>query len=130
MDVPRERLQRLPARLYVRVDDVHLDLRTCSFPFPSDEPYPTPQLGLIFPLVLVQWLGAAIACPAAGEVPAMAAWADAYATDQLGGLIGAALIPIVGNFGRFLMVLLVLSVIANNIISCVVPFPSARRVGC
>lgn len=103
------------------MEDVHLDLRTLR---PSLHPYihiylllTHTQVGLIFPLVLVQWLGAAIACAAAGEVPAVAAWADGYATDELGGLIGAVFIPRVGNFGRFLMVLLVFSVIANNIIS-------------
>ncbi|KAJ7826594.1 hypothetical protein B0H14DRAFT_2817032 [Mycena olivaceomarginata] len=56
--------------------------------------------GLIFPLVLIQWLGAAL-----------------MAADELGGLLGAVLIPVVGNFGRFCMVLLVLSVVANNIIN-------------
>ncbi|KAK7053655.1 cytosine-purine permease [Favolaschia claudopus] len=74
--------------------------------------------GLMIPLVFVQWLGAAIMCAAnagAGDTPD--AWIEAYGTDELGGLLGAILIPVVGNFGRFCMVLLVLSVVANNIIN-------------
>ncbi|KAJ7469855.1 putative cytosine-purine permease [Mycena galericulata] len=73
--------------------------------------------GLIFPLVLLEWLGAAIMCVAAGEVPLNAAWGAAYNADQLGGLLGAVFVPAVGNFGKFCMVLLVLSVVANNIIN-------------
>ncbi|KAJ7921656.1 permease for cytosine/purines, uracil, thiamine, allantoin-domain-containing protein, partial [Mycena leptocephala] len=73
--------------------------------------------GLIFPLVLIQWLGAAIMCVAGGPAPSNDAWAAAYAADELGGLLGAVLVPAVGNFGKFCMVLLVLSVVANNIIS-------------
>ncbi|KAJ7211698.1 putative cytosine-purine permease [Mycena pura] len=74
--------------------------------------------GLIVPLVLVQWLGAAIMCVAGGIAPSNTDWTDAYTADQLGGLLGAVLIPAVGNnFGKFCMVLLVLSVVANNIIN-------------
>ncbi|KAF7297718.1 Cytosine-purine permease [Mycena kentingensis (nom. inval.)] len=73
--------------------------------------------GLIIPLVLVQWLGAAIMCGAAGAAPSNADWAAAYESNELGGLIGAVLVPVVGNFGKFCMVLLVLSVVANNIIN-------------
>ncbi|KAJ7878186.1 hypothetical protein B0H13DRAFT_1892812 [Mycena leptocephala] len=77
----------------------------------------SPQAGLIFPLVLIQWLGAAIMCVAGGPAPSNDAWAAAYAADELGGLLGAVLVPAVGNFGKFCMVLLVLSVVANNIIN-------------
>ncbi|KAJ6622017.1 cytosine-purine permease [Mycena sp. CBHHK59/15] len=73
--------------------------------------------GLILPLVLIQWLGAAIMCVAGGAAPSNDAWVAAYATDELGGLLGAVLVPVVGNFGKFCMVLLVLSVVANNIIN-------------
>ncbi|KAJ7715876.1 permease for cytosine/purines, uracil, thiamine, allantoin-domain-containing protein [Mycena metata] len=73
--------------------------------------------GLIFPLVLIQWLGAAVMCVAGGVAPSNDAWTAAFASDELGGLLGAVLIPVVGNFGKFCMVLLVLSVVANNIIN-------------
>ncbi|KAJ7826615.1 putative cytosine-purine permease [Mycena olivaceomarginata] len=73
--------------------------------------------GLIFPLVLIQWLGAALMAVAGSPAPSNDAWAAAYEADELGGLLGAVLIPVVGNFGRFCMVLLVLSVVANNIIN-------------
>ncbi|KAJ7306931.1 putative cytosine-purine permease [Mycena albidolilacea] len=73
--------------------------------------------GLIFPLVLIQWLGAALMAVAGGPAPSNDAWTAAYEADELGGLLGAVLIPVVGNFGRFCMVLLVLSVVANNIIN-------------
>ncbi|KAJ7124390.1 permease for cytosine/purines, uracil, thiamine, allantoin-domain-containing protein [Mycena epipterygia] len=73
--------------------------------------------GLIFPLVLIQWLGAAVMCVAGGVAPSNDAWTAAYEANELGGLLGAVLVPVVGNFGKFCMVLLVLSVVANNIIN-------------
>jgi len=81
--------------------------------------------GLILPLVLVEWLGAAVMAAAFAPQNALyddtgaatGAWAVAYGTDELGGLLGAVLVPVVGNFGKFCMVLLVLSVVANNIIN-------------
>ncbi|KAJ7660995.1 permease for cytosine/purines, uracil, thiamine, allantoin-domain-containing protein [Mycena rosella] len=66
--------------------------------------------GLIVPLVLIEWLGAAIMCVAGGGAPSNADWAAAYEANELGGLLNAVLVP-------FCMVLLVLSVIANNIIN-------------
>ncbi|KAJ7715703.1 hypothetical protein B0H14DRAFT_3013720 [Mycena olivaceomarginata] len=54
---------------------------------------------------------------AGGPAPSNEAWAAAYEADELGGLLGAVLIPVVGNFGRFCIVLLVLSVVADNIIN-------------
>lgn len=41
-------------------------------------------------------------------------WADAYDTNGVGGLLGAPLSPMKG-FGSFLLVLLALSIVANNI---------------
>ncbi|KAJ7074881.1 putative cytosine-purine permease [Mycena belliarum] len=73
--------------------------------------------GLIIPLVLIEWLGAAIMCVAGGAAPSNADWTAAYKANELGGLLGAVLVPAVGNFGKFCMVLLVLSVVANNIIN-------------
>ncbi|KAJ6473017.1 permease for cytosine/purines, uracil, thiamine, allantoin-domain-containing protein [Mycena sanguinolenta] len=79
-------------------------------------------VGLIISLVLVEWLGAAVMAAAFAEVNALyddngvatGAWAVAYNTDELGGLLGAVLHK-AGGFGKFCMVLLVLSVVANNI---------------
>ena len=42
------------------------------------------------------------------------AWADAYKKGSVGGLIGAVLDP-VGGFGKFCLVLLAFSIVANNI---------------
>jgi len=41
-------------------------------------------------------------------------WADAYSSGSVGGLLGAVLAP-VGGFGKFCLVLLALSIVANNI---------------
>ncbi|TYJ55249.1 hypothetical protein B9479_004079 [Cryptococcus floricola] len=70
-------------------------------------------LGLIVPLLLVEWLGAAIGAAATVYTP----WADAYAEHELGGLVGAVFIPPMGNGGKFFMTLLVLSVVANNTVN-------------
>lgn len=72
--------------------------------------------GLIVPLVLVQWLGAAIMCGAMADQEG--AWFMAYDTEELGGLLGAVLKPVLGNGGGgFFLFWLVLSVVANNIIN-------------
>ncbi|EIW69982.1 hypothetical protein TREMEDRAFT_38649 [Tremella mesenterica DSM 1558] len=70
-------------------------------------------LGLIVPTVLVMWLGAAVASAAL----VMDDWFDAYQEHELGGLLGAVLITPLHGGGKFFMVLLVLSVVANNIIN-------------
>jgi NCS1 nucleoside transporter family len=67
-------------------------------------------LGLFMSLNLIEWLGAA--CMAA--TVANPAWASAYKTGSVGGLIGAVLEP-VGGFGKFCLVLLAFSIVANNI---------------
>lgn len=41
-------------------------------------------------------------------------WATAYNDGSVGGLLGAVLAP-VGGFGKFCLVLLALSIVANNI---------------
>lgn len=41
-------------------------------------------------------------------------WAAAYQSGSVGGLIGAVLEP-VGGFGKFCLVLLAFSIVANNI---------------
>ncbi|KAG1733477.1 permease for cytosine/purines, uracil, thiamine, allantoin-domain-containing protein [Suillus lakei] len=66
-------------------------------------------LGYIVPIVLLQCLGAA-AVLAAPNVPS---WNEGYGTEgNVGGLLEAMLSP-VGNFGKFLTVLLSLSVTGN-----------------
>ncbi|WVQ86056.1 hypothetical protein IAT38_008224 [Cryptococcus sp. DSM 104549] len=70
-------------------------------------------IGLIFPLVLVMWLGAAIGATAT----VLPDWMDAYEEHELGGLVRAVFVPSMGNGGKFFMVLLVLSVVANNTVN-------------
>ncbi|KAI0037227.1 NCS cytosine-purine permease [Vararia minispora EC-137] len=65
-------------------------------------------LGLTLPIVLVQCLGTAVAVAA----PGVPSWNAAYKDDNVGGIIAAMLSP-VGGFGKFLLVVLSLSVTAN-----------------
>ncbi|KAF8802510.1 NCS cytosine-purine permease [Phlegmacium glaucopus] len=65
--------------------------------------------GLLLPIVPLQCLGAAVAV----AVPSVPVWEQGYAGGNVGGLLEAVLQP-VGNFGKFLMVLLSLSVASNN----------------
>lgn len=61
-------------------------------------------------------LGAAV-MNAAVYNPAVSLWNDSYISEELGGLVGAALEQHTNaGFAKFLMVILVLSVVANNII--------------
>ncbi|KAF8954891.1 cytosine-purine permease [Flammula alnicola] len=64
--------------------------------------------GFLLPIVTIQCLGAAVVV-AATSVPD---WEAGYAGGNVGGLLEAMLHP-VGNFGKFLTVLLSLSVAAN-----------------
>lgn len=64
--------------------------------------------GLFIPIMSVQCLGAAVAA-AASVVPA---WEQGYNNSNVGGLLQAVLSP-AGNFGKFLTVLLSLSVAGN-----------------
>ena len=81
---------------------------------PADSPkwkvFMWTYIGLIFPLVLVQWLGAAIGC-AAQAIPD---WNQGYLDGEIGGLLQAIFVPAMGGGGKFFMVLLVLSVVANK----------------
>ncbi|KAF8954889.1 purine-cytosine permease [Flammula alnicola] len=65
-------------------------------------------IGLFLPTVLLACVGAALSA-AANSVPA---WNDGYAGGNIGGLLEAVLQP-AGNFGKFLTVILSLSVAAN-----------------
>ncbi|CAI7585945.1 unnamed protein product [Penicillium bialowiezense] len=69
-------------------------------------------LGLIVPLIFTQFLGIAVmsATDLNGGVNKYAA---GYEASQNGGLIGAVLEPL-GGFGKFCLVILALSIIANN----------------
>ncbi|KAF8991748.1 cytosine-purine permease [Cyathus striatus] len=88
--------------------------------------------GLLFPIVLIQSMGAAVAAAA----PAVPVWNEGYAGGNVGGLLEAMLRP-VGGFGKFLTVLLSLSVVSNiaatfysislNLQICIPPFVAVPR---
>ncbi|KAK7683187.1 hypothetical protein QCA50_013860 [Cerrena zonata] len=65
-------------------------------------------LGFNIPIITIQCLGAAVV-GAASSVPA---WSQGYENGNVGGLLEAMLQP-VGNFGKFLTVLMALSVAGN-----------------
>ncbi|RWA05130.1 hypothetical protein EKO27_g9976 [Xylaria grammica] len=66
--------------------------------------------GLLFPLVFTELLGAAIAT----GITSVPAYGDAYSESGVGGLLAQVLIPRLGRFGEFCVVVLALSIIANN----------------
>ncbi|KAI4719656.1 purine-cytosine permease [Aureobasidium sp. EXF-10727] len=70
-------------------------------------------IGLLFPLLFTQMLGLAIitATTINGNDNIYAA---GLAQSKTGGLLGAVLIPHLGGFGKFCLVILALSIIANN----------------
>lgn len=69
--------------------------------------------GLIFPLLFTEMLGATVAS-------AMAAndgdniYMEGYQKSHIGGLIAAVIVPPLGKFGQFCLVVLALSIVANN----------------
>jgi len=67
-------------------------------------------LGLAFPLIFTQMLGAAIAT----GISTNDAYGEGYANAGIGGLLAAVLFPPLGKFGQFCLVILALSIIANN----------------
>jgi purine-cytosine permease-like protein len=67
---------------------------------------------MVIPTILLLILGAAIG----GAVPNVPEWADAYAANSVGGVVTAMLTP-AGGFGKFVAVILALSVIGNIAIS-------------
>ena len=69
-------------------------------------------LGLLTPSVPLLILGSAMG----GAVPVVPGWADAYAAYGAGGVFAAMLAP-VGGFGKFVLVLLALSVLGQLAIS-------------
>ena len=66
--------------------------------------------GLAFPLLFTQMLGAAV-MTASAHTPS---YAIGYADGGIGGLLAAVLFPPLGRFGKFCLVLLALSIVANN----------------
>ena len=66
--------------------------------------------GLIFPLCFTEMLGLAVAT----AVTADPAYEDSYKASGIGGLLAAVLFPPLGRFGEFCLVVLALSIIANN----------------
>ncbi|KAI1282763.1 purine-cytosine permease [Xylaria sp. FL0933] len=66
--------------------------------------------GLLFPLIFTELLGAAIAT----AIPSVSAYSNAYSESGVGGLLAQVLVPRLGRFGEFCVVVLALSIIANN----------------
>lgn len=67
-------------------------------------------LGLFVPLCFCMMLGAAIGTATVNNP----AYADAYNNNHIGGLLHEILVPRLGNFGAFCVVVLALSIIGNN----------------
>ncbi|KAI1368312.1 purine-cytosine permease [Xylaria arbuscula] len=66
--------------------------------------------GLLFPLIFTELLGAAIAT----GITTVPAYGDAYAESGIGGVLAHVLVLPLGRFGEFCVVVLALSVVANN----------------
>ncbi|GAA6061008.1 hypothetical protein JCM10212_001064 [Sporobolomyces blumeae] len=83
--------------------------------FPEDTPdykvFFSTYFGLNIPLIFLESLGALMM----STFDAKPSWGVAYAGQGLGGLLGAPLIGPMGGFGRFLLVVLAMSIVANNI---------------
>jgi len=77
---------------------------------PSVKVFIATYIGLNVPLILVETLGAAMMT----TFIAQPTWGDAYEANSIGGLLAAGLGRL-GGFGSFLMVVLALSIIANNL---------------
>lgn len=66
--------------------------------------------GLMFPLLFTEMLGLAVMTASVHT----ASYADGYDKSGIGGLLAAVLFPPLGRFGQFCLVILALSIIANN----------------
>ncbi|GKT43118.1 purine-cytosine permease fcyB [Colletotrichum spaethianum] len=66
--------------------------------------------GLFFTLCFTELLGAAVMTASVSDPT----YSDAYANSGIGGLLSAVLVPRLGGFGQFCLVILALSIIANN----------------
>jgi purine-cytosine permease-like protein len=98
VDLLADLLQAMAADFSVYCDTNVSTLRIFSYTY----------AGLFFPTVLLMVLGAAIG----GATPNVPAWAEGYASFNVGGVLHAMLLP-AGGFGKFVSVLLSLSVIGN-----------------
>ncbi|KAF2090441.1 purine-cytosine permease [Saccharata proteae CBS 121410] len=70
-------------------------------------------LGLIFPLIFTEMLGVAV-MTATDLNGGDNRYATGYSASGTGGLLAAVLFPPLGTFGKFCLVILALSIIANN----------------
>ena len=68
--------------------------------------------GLIVPLCFTEMLGLAIATATLDT--ADTSYATSYSQSGIGGLLAAVLFPPLGRFGQFCLVILALSIVANN----------------
>jgi NCS1 nucleoside transporter family len=67
-------------------------------------------IGLLFPLCFTEMLGLAVATATVNDP----AYAAAYSQDAVGGLLHQVLVPPLGGFGKFCLVILALSIVGNN----------------
>ncbi|KAL8869465.1 MAG: hypothetical protein Q9174_004253 [Haloplaca sp. 1 TL-2023] len=73
--------------------------------------------GLIFPLLFTETLGLAVACAMTFDPVTFEpsnTYSQRYEESHIGGLLAAVLFPPFGRFGEFCLVILALSIIANN----------------
>ncbi|KAI0178829.1 permease for cytosine/purines, uracil, thiamine, allantoin-domain-containing protein [Hypoxylon sp. FL1284] len=70
--------------------------------------------GLFTSLCFTQLLGAAVATAMAPGAEGGQRYTDAYASAKVGGLLSEVLVPRLGGFGQFCLVLLGLSTVGNN----------------
>jgi NCS1 nucleoside transporter family len=66
--------------------------------------------GLMFPLCFCEMLGVAIATATVNSTD----YANAYFDNAVGGILAQVLVPPLGKFGQFCLVILALSIIGNN----------------
>jgi NCS1 nucleoside transporter family len=66
--------------------------------------------GLIIPLLFTEFLGVAVGTAMAANTD----YLDGYNNAGIGGLLAQVLVPPLGRFGQFCLVILALSIIANN----------------
>lgn len=71
-------------------------------------------IGLIIPLLFTQILGAAV-MTAASANGGQNVYMDQYTESGIGGLLAQVLVPKLGGFGKFCLIVLALSIIGNNI---------------
>ncbi|KAF9895168.1 hypothetical protein FE257_000070 [Aspergillus nanangensis] len=66
--------------------------------------------GLYVPFTLMMLLGAAVG----GAIPATPSWTTAYSSGGLGAVLGEILVARVGNFGKFILVILGFSIVTTS----------------